>query len=142
MKTCPNCYKDLPDDAEFCTYCGKPLSESKIKERKNEKVKLKKNTRKNNWAMLGLSLLLFGLVVFDFILPTIIDAFGGNTVFPFYISLIMYIISIICGCLSLYIDRKDKKTGYEPNGNKSYAYVCICVSLFIALVNLTQVILK
>lgn len=142
MKTCPNCYKDLPDDAEFCTYCGKPLSESKIKERKNEKSKLKKNTRKNNWAMLGLSLLLLGLVVFDFIFPIIIDAFSGKSVFPFYISFVLYMISIVCGGLSLYIDRKDKKAGYEPNGNKSYAYVCICVSLFVALVNLSQVILK
>ncbi|UTY39650.1 zinc-ribbon domain-containing protein [Allocoprobacillus halotolerans] len=36
MKTCPNCYKDLPDDAKFCTYCGKPLEGS---QRQNEKRK-------------------------------------------------------------------------------------------------------
>ena len=142
MKTCPNCYKDLPDDAEFCTYCGKPLTETKIRNKKNEERQLKKNTRKNTWAMLGLLLLLLGLIVFDFILAMIIDAVGGTAIFPFYISLILYMISIVCGCLSLYVDWKDKKAGYEPNGNKSYAYVCICVSLFIALVNLTQVILK
>lgn len=139
MKTCPHCYKDLPDDAKFCTYCGKTLDGTKIQK---ESKKLKQNQRKNNWAVLGLSLLILGLIVFDFIMPIIISAFGGETSFPFYISFIMYMISIICGILSLYIDQKDKRLGYQPNGNKSYAYVCICVSLFIALVNLSQVILK
>ena len=65
-----------------------------------------------------------------------------NVKIPYYISLVMYIASIVCGALSLYIDKQDKKRGYEPNGNKNYAYISIFLSLFIGLVNLSQVILK
>lgn len=140
MKTCPNCYKDLPDDAKFCTYCGKPLEGS---QRQNEKKEtLRQNDRKNNWAVLGLTLLIGGLIIFDFLCPILFSAIGIDTKFPFYISFVFYMLSIVCGILSLTIDRKDKKAGYQPSGNKSYAYVCICISLFIALVNLSQVILK
>ncbi len=141
MKTCPYCYKDLPDDAQFCTYCGKSLDGTQRK-KKDVQKKLKVNSRKNNWAVLGLFLLIIGLIGCDFLLSILLSAFIGNEVFPFYLSFLLYMMSIICGFLSLYIDRKDKKLGYQPSGNKSYAYVCICVSLFIALTNLSQVILK
>ena len=140
MKTCPHCLKDLPDDSAFCTYCGKSLESGKRKEK--EEIKLKKNPRKNSWSSLGLLLLGVGVFGFDFILSTVVAAFGGNSKFLFYISFILYIGSMICGFLSLHIDKKDKRDGYEPNGNKNYAYVSICVSLFVALLNLSQVILK
>lgn len=140
MKVCPHCFKDLPDDSVFCTYCGKSLKDGK---REVEETKeLKKNPRKNSWATLGLLLLAIGVFVFDFILSTILAAFGNDSTFLFYISLVLYMGSIVCGCLSLYIDKKDEKEGYAPNGNKSYAYVSICISFFIALLNLSQVILK
>lgn len=139
MKSCPYCHKDLPDDAQFCTYCGQALEK---KSKKEKDIHLQKNPRKNSWALLGLLLLGIGLFGFDFIFSMLINALHGNVKISFYISLILYIVSILCGAMSLYIDRKDRKSGYQPNGHKSYAYVCICVSLFVALMNFTQVIMK
>lgn len=141
MKTCPYCQKDLPNDSVFCIYCGKSLDGKQDKNEKEE-VKLKKNPRKNNWAILGLLLLLTGLFGFDFILGTVFQAVGLNEAVPFYISFVLYIGAIICGVLSLYVDKKDKSKGFEANGNSGFAYVSICLSLFTALANLSQVILK
>ncbi len=87
-------------------------------------------------------LFLIGLIGFDFIIGTVVNALGGNVKIPYIISAIIYIIAIICGVLSLYTDKQDLKKGYEPNGNKNYAYVSIFLSIFIILVNLSQIILK
>ena len=143
MKVCPYCHSDLPDDATFCSYCGKPIDKKKkIREEKKENVsRLKKNPRENNWAKLGLLLFFIGLIICDFFLGTLFNAMSEGSIFIFYVSLVLYAISIICGILSLYIDYKDQKNGYEPNGNKSFAIVCIVMSIYISLVNLTQVIL-
>lgn len=141
MKTCPYCQKDLPDDSVFCTYCGKSLDKN-IQDKKKEEIKLKKNPRRNSWATLGLLLLLVGLFGFDFFLSTVFQALGLNKVLPFYVSFVLYIGAVICGVLSLYVDKKDKSKGFETTGNNSFAYVSICVSIFTALVNLSQVILK
>lgn len=140
MRECPHCHKDIPEDSVFCYHCGKVIDEVSVKEDKGPK--LKKNPRKNSWSKLGILLFFAGLIIFDFILGTAMNAVGGNVEIPYYISLVMYIASIVCGALSLYIDKQDKKRGYEPNGNKNYAYISIFLSLFIGLVNLSQVILK
>lgn len=140
MKECPYCHKDIPEDSVFCYHCGKAIGEVSVEEEKGPK--LKKNPRKNSWSKLGMFLFFIGLIIFDFILGTVISAMNGNVKIPYYISSVIYIASIVCGILSLYIDRQDKKRGYEPNGNKNYAYISIFLSLFIGLVNLSQIILK
>ena len=50
--------------------------------------------------------------------------------------------AIVCGVLSLRVDKQDRKKGFEPNGNKNYAWVSIVISGFVSLVNFSQVILK
>lgn len=140
MKECPHCHKDIPHDSIYCYHCGKSIEE--IEEKNEETIKLKKNPRKNSWDKLGMMLFFIGLLVFDFVIGTIINAIGGNVKIPYIISLCLYIGAIVCGILSLYIDRTDLKKGYEPNGNKNFAYVCIFVSFFVALANFTQILLK
>ncbi|MDD8048436.1 MAG: zinc ribbon domain-containing protein [Thomasclavelia sp.] len=141
MKECPYCHKDIPNDSQFCYHCGKELNGKKEEEKSKEK-KLKKNPHQNSWGKLGLMLFFIGLLVFDFVISTVVGALGGNTKIPFIISLFIYIGSIVCGILSLRVDKQDRNKGYEPNGNKNYAYISIFLSIFIALVNLSQVILK
>lgn len=140
MRECPYCHKDIPQDSVYCYHCGKAVDEVIVKEK--EVSKLKKNSRKNSWSKLGILLFFVGLIVFDFIIGTTISAIHGNIKLPYYMSLIIYVGSMVCGILSLYIDSQDKKRGYEPNGNKNYAYISIFLSLFIGLINLSQVILK
>lgn len=142
MKECPHCHKDLPDDSTYCYHCGKAVDE--ILENKSEKKvqKLKKNPRPNSWSKLGIMIFFIGLIAFDFILGTVVNAFGGNVKIPYIISMCLYIIAIICGIMSLRIDKQDMKKGYEPVGNKNYAYISIFLSIFILLVNLNQIILK
>lgn len=155
MKSCPYCHKDLPDDSTFCTYCGKPLEKVKMKdlekakeriskERDNEKYdpSLKKNPRENSWSKLGLMLFLISLIGLDFIVATVVNAMGMNSKMIFIISFILYLIAIGCGVMSLIIDYQDKKKGFRPNGNSKFAFVAIVMSVYIALLNLTTVILK
>lgn len=155
MKVCPYCHKDLPDDSTFCVYCGKPLKKVSIKdlEKAKEKISkdienekydpsLKKNPRENSWSKLGLMIFLISLIGLDFIVATALNGLGMNTKFVFIISLIGYIGSVGCGIMSLVIDYKDKKKGYRPNGNSKFAFVAIVMSVYIALLNLTTVILK
>jgi len=142
MKECPHCHKDISDDSVFCYHCGKAVDE--IPEHNEEKKvkKLKKNPRSNSWSKLGLMLFFIGLLAFDFIIGTIVNTLGGNVKIPYIISTFIYIGAIVCGILSLHIDKQDLKKGYEPNGNKNYAYVSIFSSVLIILVNLSQVVLK
>lgn len=137
---CPYCHKEIPNDSVFCYHCGKSL-DGKSKEKKTGS-KLKKNPRENSWAKLGLLLFFIGLIGLDFITGTVFSAIGINVKIPYYISSFAYIGAIICGFLSLKVDKDDEKSGYQPNGNKNYAYVSIFVSIFVFLVNLSQVILK
>lgn len=44
--------------------------------------------------------------------------------------------------MSLVTDYKDKKKGFEQNGSYGFAIVSIAMSIYIALLNLTSVILK
>lgn len=141
MKECPHCHKDIPEDSIYCYHCGKAI-DVLPEEKKEEVKKLKKNPRPNSWAKLGMMLFFIGLLIFDFIIGTIIGAIGGNVKIPYIISLCLYIGAIVCGILSLYIDKTDMKKGYESNGNKNFAYISIFLSFFVALANLTQVILK
>lgn len=141
MKECPHCHKDLPNDSVFCYHCGKAIDE--IPEKKEDKVKkFKKNPRTNSWSHLGLMLFFIGLIGFDFIIGTVVNAFGGNVKIPYIISTFLYIAAIVCGILSLQVDKQDMKKGYEANGNKNYAYISIFSSILIILINLSQVILK
>ena len=142
MKECPHCHKDIPNDSVYCYHCGKAVDD--IVESKNDKQekKLKKNPRPNSWGKLGMLLFFVGMLVFDFIIGTVMNALGGNVKIPYIISMILYIGAMVCGVMSLYIDKQDLKKGYSPNGNKNYAYISIFLSLFVMLANLTQVILK
>ena len=137
MIVCPHCHKELPDDAVFCTYCGKSLIIDEKKEVKSD-PKLKNNPLQNSFSKLGLLLFFVGLIAFDFVLATFLNATGGNTKWAFRISVVFYILSFVCGAISLLIDYSDKKKGYEPTGNKGFALVCMCLSFYVCLVNLTQ----
>lgn len=155
MKECPYCHKDLPDDSTFCTYCGKPLQKVSMqdlekakekleKERENQKIdpSLKHNPRQNSWSKLGLMLFLISLIGLDSIVGSIVGTLGMNTRFVFIISMIGYIGAIGCGVMSFVIDHQDKKRGFQPNGNSKFAMVAIIMSGYIALLNLSTVILK
>lgn len=136
---CPYCHKEIPNDSLFCYHCGKELNQKK---KKIETKKLKKNPRKNSFAKLGILLFFIALIGLDFIAGTFVNAINGNVKIPYILSLILYIIAFICGVMSLRIDKVDQKRGYEPTGNKNYAYISIFLSIFIVLVNLSQIILK
>lgn len=155
MKVCPYCHKDLPDDSTFCIYCGKPITKTSMKELEKAKEKiskeienkkydpaLKHNPRENNWSKLGLLIFLVSVIGLDFIGATAINAIDINTQFIFIISFVGYICAIGCGIMSLVIDYQDKKKGYRPNGNSKFAFVAIVMGIYIALLNLTTVILK
>ncbi|MEG0275712.1 MAG: zinc ribbon domain-containing protein [Coprobacillus sp.] len=154
MKQCPHCHKDLPDDSTFCIYCGKPIEkinkdfieneEVLDSKQKNQGVQttLKVNPHNNHWGKIGVLLFLIALIGFDFVLATVLNAFNINYYFVFIISFILYILSIACGIFSLVIDYLDKKKGYEPNGSFGFSMVAIGLSFYIALINLTSVIMK
>lgn len=155
MKVCPYCHKDLLDDSTFCTYCGKPIEKVSIKELEKAKEKitkererekfdpsLKKNPRENSWSKLGLMIFLISLIGLDFIVATVVNGLSIDSKMVFIISLIGYICAIVCGVMSLVIDYQDKKKGYRPNGNSKFAFVAIAMSIYIALLNLSTVILK
>lgn len=155
MKVCPHCHKDLPDDSTFCIYCGKPLQKvtmkdlekakekiSKEKEREKNDPSLKHNPRENSWSKLGIMIFLISIIGLDFIVATAINALGMDAKFIFILSFIGYIAAIGCGIMSFVIDYQDKKKGYQPNGNSKFALVAIIMGSYIALLNLTTVILK
>lgn len=154
MKECPYCHKDLPDDTTFCIYCGKPIEKiskdiiedertlSSKKGVQGAKPTLMVNPHHNHWGKLGVLLFLIALIGFDFILATVLNALNINYYFIFIISFILYVLSIVCGVLSLVRDYLDKKKGYEPNGNFGFSLVSISLSFYIALINLTSVIMK
>lgn len=137
---CPYCHKEIPQDSMFCYHCGKELN-GKKKEIKESK-KLKKNPRENSFAKLGILLFFIALIGLDFIGGTVVNAVGGNVKIPYIISSIVYACALVCGVASLKIDKDDQKKGYEPTGNKNYAYISIFLSIFVALVNISQIILK
>ncbi|EOS61339.1 hypothetical protein C815_00514 [Firmicutes bacterium M10-2] len=140
MKVCPYCHKEIPEDSKFCYHCGKEIDRKGL-EKASKEQRLKKNSRQNIWSKIGLFLFFVGMIGFDFILGTVFNAIGINPKIPYYVSSILYILAIFCGIASIRTDQQDKKRGYQPTGNQKYAYVAICMSVFIGLVNLTQVIL-
>ncbi len=151
MIVCPHCHKDLVDDSTFCSHCGRPLKKNVVRENKESHVSIKtkkkdstvtlaKNPRANNWAKLGLMIFFLCLFGLDFLLSTLINALGYEPTFIFIISLIGYGLAITCGIMSCVIDYSDKKKGYQPCGDMKFALVAIGMSVYIGLVNLTQVI--
>lgn len=154
MIECPYCHKDLAEDSTFCTYCGKPLKKVSMKdlekaeakiEKQREKEKngnLKKNPRENNWSKLGLMVFLICVIGLDFVVSSVFATMGMNPKSVFILSFVGYIFSIGCGAMSLVVDYQDKKRGFAPNGNSKIAFVCIVMGIYIALLNLTTVILK
>ena len=150
MIVCPHCNMDLPDDSTFCTYCGKPIKKVNIntKTQKDEKIEtvtevvLKKNPRNNPLGKLAIFLFLVALVGFDFVISTVVYQFLGNADFVFIISGVIYALAIVCGALSLLIDNRDKKNGYEPNGGFGFAFGAIIVSVYMIILNLNSIFLK
>ena len=115
---CPYCHKEIPQDSMFCYHCGKELN--------GEKKEIKKS------ALIGLY----------FVGVTVVNAVCGNVKLPYIISSLLYAGALVCGVMSLKVDKDDQKKGYEPTGNKNYAYISIFLSIFVALVNISQIILK
>ncbi len=137
---CPYCQKQIPEDSIYCYHCGKKIIQGNNDTR--QEIKLKQNPKVNSFGKLGLLLFFIGLIVFDFIGGTIFNAFQTHIKIPFIMSSMIYILAFICGIISMKVDHDDMKRGYKPSGNKNYAYISIFLSLFVALVNLTQVIMK
>ena len=72
----------------------------------------------------------------------LVCAAGMSTSCLLYTSFIGYIGAIACGIMSFVIDYQDKKKGFQPNGNSKFAMVSLIMSGYIALLNLSTVILK
>ena len=108
---CPYCHKEIPQDSALCYHCGKEISADALKQK--NKSKLKKNPRENSWAKLGILLFFIGLIGLDFIAGTIFSAVGGNVKIPYILSSFAYLGAIVCGVLSLRVDKQDRKKGFE-----------------------------
>ena len=78
MKECPHCHKEIPVDSIFCYHCGKAVEDLPDTKDESKALKLKKNPRTNSWSKLGMLLFLIGLIGFDFIIGTVINALGGK----------------------------------------------------------------
>lgn len=142
MKECPHCHKDLPDDAVFCTYCGRSLKKQDTKQ-EEQKTKLKPNPNPNNLAKLALMLVVGTVIVFDFVLGSIVSTITGTTAkWVFVISFVLYMLAIAIAILSFVKDKQDKAKGYETADNGTYAMAAIGFAVFISLLNLTQVLFK
>lgn len=143
MKVCPHCHKDIPDDSIYCTYCGQAIENknSQNEDKIIKKPQLKENPHHNIFGRLGVFLFFVGLFGFDFILATIVQNIVGNAQFVFIISTIIYSLAIICGLFCLYIDHKDKKKGYEPNGGIQFAILSIVMSLYTIIININAIFL-
>ena len=143
MITCPYCKVELPDDSVYCINCGKKLvkDENDKEDVFAAKQKLKKNPNTNILAQLGLIILVSTLVFLDFVIGAIVQQYGGNVKIVFYISTVLYIGVIICGILSLLVDKNSKKNGYEPTGDKMMAYTCIVLGFYLIIVNVQNVLL-
>ncbi|MBQ3459767.1 MAG: zinc-ribbon domain-containing protein [Solobacterium sp.] len=143
MIVCPRCKKALPDDSDFCQYCGKSITDPNIEESPDAVgLSLKENPRPNHLGKYAILLMILTIIVFDFVLGTAFNAFGWNIKIVYIISMILYILSILLAALSLYVDYSDKKKGYEPSQNTLYAIAAITVSIVVILLNLQQIILK
>lgn len=135
---CPYCHKEIPEDSVYCYHCGKELNKQQNQNSNN----LKKNTHENSFAKLGLLLFFIALFGFDFVLGTIFKTIGINIKIPYMISTLLYVGAIICGILSLKLDKKDEQKGYQPTGNKNYAYISVFASIFVTLANIATILAK
>lgn len=131
MKICSHCLKEIPDDAKFCIYCGNKIENTNV-ETKNEKTI---EEYSNPYTKLAFRLLLIGFIGCDFLLAILCNIIGINVKYPFYISALIYVLSIICSVLSLY-DNSEKKLMLNK-----YSIICLVAGLVIFFTNLTEVIL-
>ena len=131
---CPYCHKEIPEDSVYCYHCGKELN----KQQKQNSNNLKKNPHENSFAKLGLLLFFIALFGFDFVLGTIFKTIGINIKIPYMISTLLYVGAII----SLKLDKKDEQKGYQPTGNKNYAYISVFASIFVTLANIATILAK
>ena len=142
MIECPRCERDLPDDSDFCMYCGRSITKSDVFESEDAAgARLKENPDKNPLGILALLVMVGALVILDFGLGTLLSALGANHKIAYYLSLVCYLASIALGVLSLVVDHRAKALGYAPATNQGFAAAAICFSLVIMLLNLQQVIL-
>lgn len=135
MKECFFGHQELPSDSTFCINCGKEINQDLL-------LKINVSPSINNWGKLGIILLIFALIIIDFIIATIAVACNFNVKIIFMISLFVYLGAIGCGVKSLYQDYRDKQLGHKMTGSSGIALVAIFVSFYILLVNLINVILK
>lgn len=143
MKLCQYCECHVVDDSIYCTHCGQQIADiEQIKEPKETTVSLHKSSKPNEWGKLGLMIFLVSLFLFDGFLATLIAALQSDPKIIFIISFLLYLLAIVCGILSFIHDHKDKKHGFEPSGSSGCAIVAIVISGYIAMMNLSSVILK
>ena len=141
MKECPRCHKYLPDDSEFCQYCGYSLNGKQTAEETPANV-LKENPRKNEIGRYAVLLMIFTVLAFDFVLGTLFNGLQWNVKIVYYISTALYVVSILLALFSLYIDHVDRKNGYLPSKHQNLAMTAIVFSLLIMLLNYRYVLSK
>ncbi len=142
MIVCPKCHKDLPDDSEFCIYCGRNLKHPELQEGGNPVgTGLKPNPRKNHLGRYSILLLILVVVIFDFILGTVFNTFGWNVKIVYWISFVLYLLCAGMAVFSMYVDAVDKKNGFEPTNETGLAIAAIVFAFVIILMNLQSVLL-
>ena len=112
------------------------------KRKRLKNLKIKEKSKRKFFCKTRYPPLFYSFNRFRLIGGTVVNAVGGNFKIPYIISSIVYACALVCGVASLKIDKDDQKKGYEPTGNKNYAYISIFLSIFVALVNISQIILK
>ena len=141
MIECPRCHSDLPDDSDFCMYCGKSITDTSIVESPDvEGSQLKENPNKNGVGILSLLVMVGTLVVFDFGLGGLVQSMGRDYRWVYVVSTVFYLAAIALAVLSLYIDHREKLQGYKPGQNQGFAAATIAFSTLIILLNLNQIV--
>ena len=141
MKECPRCHKNLPDDSEFCQYCGYSLT-GKKKPEEEPAIVLKENPRKNEIGRYAVLLMIFTVLAFDLALATLFSILNWNIKIVYYVSFVLYIFSILLALFSLYVDHVDRKNGYMPSKHQNLALTAIVFSLLIMMLNYTNILSK
>lgn len=128
---CPHCHKKIPTDSTFCTFCGKNIQVSK-----HTKDEIETQKEGYRYDKLSFILFLMALILFDFVIGSIVATLGMNHKPVFVMSFIIYILAISTGILDLIKAHKAKTS------MSRFAIVSIVMSIYFCLLNFTQVILK
>lgn len=141
MKTCIHCQKIIDDRSKFCPHCGQ-TQEIVVDQDSNDQPKTPEVVA-NHLGSMALVLFFVALLGFDFLLPTLFDYLKLDPIIPFYISSIIYLAACLICILSLVDYFRKKRQGIRLNAKaNSTAYAVMVMSIFLLVMNVTQVIMK